>query len=73
MDILITEEVYNMLYSWFEQHELDPLDYLGEGADGYYVNYMILMDLDAYFYEIDGAVYMISMRPSQKGIFIGNL
>ncbi len=73
MEILITEQVYNMLVAWFTEHDIDPTEYLGVGDDGYYVNYMVLMDLDAYFQEIDGAVYLISLRPSQKGVFIGNL
>ncbi len=47
-------------------------DYLGQDEDGYYVDYISLIDA-GYAEEIDGAVYLISMRPSQKGIFIGNL
>ena len=73
MEVQITDRVYEMLVAWFTEHQIDPSEYLGGTAGNYYVDYIALMDLDEYFVAIDGAVYLISLRPSQKGVFIGNL
>lgn len=66
MGIYVDESVYQALIAaGFE-------DYVGQDDEGYYVDYIALIDA-GYAEEIGGAVYLISLRPSQKGMFIGNL
>ena len=71
MYIYVEQSVYQALLTYLTQLGIDPSLYLGQDADGYYVDYIPLVD-DGYAIEQDGAIWTISLRPSQKGIFIGN-
>ena len=75
MLIDISAETYQAIIAFFTGLGLTAEDYgnyIGSDDQGYWVDYEYLVN-NNWATEIDGAVYLISLRPSQKGMFIGNL
>ena len=68
MYIIVDESTYNTI---LQAYGADFVIF-DEDENEYGVYYLELIDA-GYAQEIDGAIYTISMNPSQKGIFIGNL
>lgn len=72
MLVYIDESTYQTIVDWLNTLGVDPDDFVGIDGDDYYFDYIALMDA-GYIEDVGGAIYLISLKPSQKGIFIGNL
>ncbi|MBR3241562.1 MAG: hypothetical protein IKF90_02525 [Parasporobacterium sp.] len=68
MGIVVTEDIYDLILSEYGEDFV----FYDEEENEYWVYASDLIDA-GYANEIDGGVYLISLNPSQKGVFIGNL
>ena len=68
MGIVVTEDIYNLILGQYGEDFV----FYDEDENEYIVFASDLIDA-GYASEIDGGVYLISLNPSEKGVFIGNL
>ena len=68
MYVVVTEQIYDLILSQFGSDYV----YYDDETSEYCVYYQDLIDND-YAYQEGDAIYLYSLRPSEKGVYVGEI